>query len=265
MISLILRKFRSYKALAKSLGPLRAIVYVVQRYRMNRVTDKRPFKLYSRNAQYPLFCRANTSDLNVFDQIFQAREYRCLDDALDQTSAGLIVDCGANVGYATAYFLSRFPKATAVAIEPDEGNISIIKKNVSQFHNRCQIIRAGVWSHETGLVFNEVPFRDGREWALRVREARADETPLMRAVDINSILKASGFDRIFLLKVDIEGAESVVFGPESSSWIKKVDNIVIELHGDDCKKVFMSAIAAENFAISECDELTVCLRSRQPK
>ena len=53
-----------------------------------------------------VYCRAHTSDLGVFRQIFIDREYRCLDDVQEPR---LIVDCGANVGYASAYFLARHP------------------------------------------------------------------------------------------------------------------------------------------------------------
>ena len=79
----------------------------------------KPYLLRSRYAEFPLKCRPKTTDIRVFRQIYVSREYRCLDEVRD---AGLIIDCGANVGYSSAYFLTRFPKSYLIAIEPDPGN-----------------------------------------------------------------------------------------------------------------------------------------------
>ena len=38
-----------------------------------------------------------------------------------------ILDCGANVGYTSAYLLTRFPTAFLIAIEPDPGNAEILR------------------------------------------------------------------------------------------------------------------------------------------
>jgi FkbM family methyltransferase len=45
---------------------------------------------------YPLWCRPGSSDASAFYQIFILRDYTWLDDVLDP---GLVIDCGANVGY----------------------------------------------------------------------------------------------------------------------------------------------------------------------
>jgi hypothetical protein len=83
---------------------------------------------------------------------------------------------------------------------------------------------------------------------------------LVDAIDIDTLLHNSGFDRISILKVDIEGAEVEVFSKDCQKWIDKVDSIVIELHDDECRRVFHEAVAGANFEISEFDELTVCRR-----
>jgi hypothetical protein len=111
-----------------------------------------------------------------------------------------------------------------------------------------------------GLVLSEVPFGDGREWARTVRETRNGEKPTMTATDIGTLLEDSGYERISILKIDIEGAESVVFSSNYESWIEKVDNLVIELHGDECRSIFRKAILNADFNLSQCDELTVCKR-----
>jgi hypothetical protein len=70
----------------------------------------------------------------------------------------------------------------------------------------------------------------------------------------------AGYERVSLLKVDIEGGERELFSTDVEQWIGKIDNIVIELHGKQAEEVFFEAIASENFSVSTCDELTVCKR-----
>ena len=83
----------------------------------------------------------------------------------------------------------------------------------------------------------------------------------MMARDIGSLLSGSSFERISILKVDIEGSEAVVFGSNYEGWLPKVDNLVIELHGEKCAQIFQKTIAAENFELSQCGELVLCKRN----
>lgn len=243
---------------ALSLGTLPYIVYVLQGIRKKYIKLQRPFALLSKDARFPLKCRPNTSDINVFDQIFVGREYRCLDTVAD---ASLIIDCGANVGYSSAYFLSRFKNAYVIAIEPDPQNFAILRENLRPYGNRSEAICSAVWSHPASLALSEESFGDGREWSRTVRVAREGERPMMTAIDIGTLLSQSGHERISILKIDIEGAESVVFASNFDSWIGRVDNLVIELHSDECRAIFMKAIEGEGFLLSQSDELTVCRRS----
>ena len=49
----------------------------------------------------------------------------------------------------------------------------------------------------------------------------------MNAIDIGSILKQAGKDRIFILNIDIKGSEAALFSDNYQSWIDKVDHGVI--------------------------------------
>jgi FkbM family methyltransferase len=202
-----------------------------------------------------VFCRAHTSDLGVFRQIFIDREYRCLDDVREP---GLIIDCGANVGYASAYFLARYPQARLIAVEPDAGNFAVLRSNLAAYSNRTTLIQSGVWSSETGLVMSDDRFADGREWSYTVRPNKPGEAPTMHAVDIGGLLNRSGFDRISILKIDIEGSEREVFRHNYQGWIGKVDRLVIELHGADCEAALSEALESCAVEVSRCEELTVC-------
>jgi FkbM family methyltransferase len=194
--------------------------------------------------------------------VFVYREYSCVDDLSD---VDLVVDCGANVGFASAYFLNRFPRCSVVAVEPEPSNFKLLEANLAPYGGRVRAINSGVWSHTVGLKISEARYRDGREWATQLRESRPDEIPDMQAVDIGSLLKQSRKERISLLKIDIEGAEAKVFSSNYEVWLPYVDNLVIELHDDafhgKASETFFKAIATTNFKVSRSGELTVCKSS----
>ncbi|MGJ4892996.1 FkbM family methyltransferase [Bradyrhizobium sp. HKCCYLRH3099] len=111
-----------------------------------------------------------------------------------------------------------------------------------------------------GVAFEGSSMRRGSEWARRI--ARSEQSESVEVVTLLEILGHSGHDRISLLKVDIEGSEIELFGSGSEDWIDRVDNLVIELHGDVAKDVFYSAIEGRGYFITHCDELTVCRSPR---
>jgi FkbM family methyltransferase len=250
-------KYAFVRELVASLGPRASLHYAWQGARRRSRHLRSPYTLRSKHSRFALWCRANSSDLSVFGQIFIQREYRCLDAV---PSAGLIIDCGANTGYSAAYFLTRFSSARVIAIEPDPENYAMLCRNLASYGARATCIRAGVWSHSTTLALDEAQAGIGREWARTVRPARAGEKDSIKAVDVGSLLQESGAERISILKVDIEGSEREVFARNTAEWLPRVDHIVVELHGDDCARVFDAAIRDLPFVRSTCDELTVCQR-----
>jgi FkbM family methyltransferase len=224
---------------------------LLSRWRSNR----NAVKLTSRYLAHPVLARSGTSDLLVFDQVLVEREYRCLDEL---SLRGLIIDCGANVGYSSAYFLSVFPEAVVVAVEPDPSNFSMLTTNLAPYRGRCTAIQGAVWPDEEALRLNPQSLDAGYEWGRSVEKADA-AGELVKAVTIPQLIAASSHDRVSLLKIDIEGAEYELFERGVSDWIGQVDNIVIELHGTNCAESFFRGIGGE-FEVSKCDELTVCFR-----
>jgi len=248
--------FNQLRGLVPILGLRGATEYVVQN-KIN-VHGSAVFQLHPSTVQYPLRVRRGASDLRVFRQIFIKHEYSCIDDL---KQVGLVIDCGANVGYSAAYFLNRFPTCEVIAIEPDSENFAMLEANVASYGKRARLIRAGVWSHEADLVMSEVGYRDGREWARQVRPCHPGEKPDFEGLDIASILASSGHERISLLKMDVEGAEAIIFA-DCGAWLDKVDNIVIELHDDStfgkASQTFLGVIDGRGFKTSRNGELTVC-------
>lgn len=255
----IIQKIRSrltiYRELIHSLGFLGWLRLKVHRVRLRHAKPGAELRISTSLALHPLIVRAGTSDDDVYGQIFLQREYRCLDHVAE---AGLIIDCGANVGYSSAYLMSRFPNARVVAIEPEPENFRILTENLAPYGERCTVINGGVWSSSVGLVLSDQELGDRQEWAVTVRPANRYEEPSVVAVDIGAVLAGvPEFDRISILKIDIEGSESEVFSKNTEPWIDKFDHLVIEIHGESCREVVMAATEQLACDISKCEELTV--------
>jgi FkbM family methyltransferase len=252
-------RWKSYRSLVSDLGLVPGLKYLIQQ-RLDHGSHPVVWT-HPRQLIHPIGVRHGTSDLSVFRQVFVKNEYGCLDDLPD---VGLVLDCGANVGYSAAYFLSRFPTCKVVAVEPDPGNFAALTRNLAPYGDRVTSIQAGVWSHTTGLVLAAETFRDGGEWARQVRPCKPGEAADFRGVDVGTLLADSGYDRISLLKMDIEGAEAVAFSENWQPWLGRVDAIAIELHDDSsfgpATDVFHRAIAGQGFDVTHCGERTVCRR-----
>jgi FkbM family methyltransferase len=208
--------------------------------------------------------RYSTSDLAVFRQIFVQQEYAWAHELSGPAAGGLIIDCGANVGYTTVYLLRLFAGVRVVAIEPDASNFDMLELNLRRWQGRARAIKAGVWSRRTRLVCGNFGEIELQHWGRQVRECDADTPDSIAAVTIGGVLAESGYERISLLKVDIEGAEVVVFGDGSEEWLGRTDAIGIELHDKTpfgpATDVFHEAIRSENFSLKSSGELTIAIR-----
>src|SRR5262249_26076768 len=121
-----------------------------------------------RQALYVLTVRlGGSSDMSVAGQIFGKEEYECLKDL---RNVSIIIDLGANVGYSSAYLLSCFPGSRVLAVEPDESNFEVCKKNLSPYGDRAILLHGAAWSYCTDLALARGTFHDGREWASQVQE-----------------------------------------------------------------------------------------------
>jgi FkbM family methyltransferase len=252
-----MQKLKDYGTAASELGPAALGTFLWQRL-LSRITGRRePFLLSMSGTDHRLAWRPGTSDDLVFNQIFIHRAYECVTQV---HNPGLIVDCGANVGYSAVYFLNKFPDCQVLALEPDAGNFEMLQLNTAPYGPRCRALQAAVWSEPTRLVLSDAPFGDGREWARSVRRTRPGENASIPAIDIGSILKESGFERIAILKVDIEGSEAAVFGAGTEAWLPCVDVLVVEEHGERCAAIVNRAAQAHGFRRTRHGELSLYSR-----
>jgi len=220
----------------------------------------RPFgktlHLRLRHSEIKLYLRTEASDYSVFRQIFIENEYAPLDDL---TSVATIVDCGANVGYSSLYFLNRFPQAHLIAIEPDPGNALLCEQNLRPYGNRATVIKGAIWPQKARLAIVRGEYRDGGEWATQVQPlvTPSGSTMVVEGFDMPDILEMLKGPAIDILKIDIERSEIALFGSDTKAWLSRVRNIAIELHDDECRRVFQEALSSYNFGVQHSGELTI--------
>jgi FkbM family methyltransferase len=160
---------------------------------------------------HPLYFRPHTSDVQVIRQVFVQREYAAVEKLTD---VRLIIDGGANIGCTSFFLLHAYPDARLIAVEPDAGNMAVCKKNLARFRSRVTFVQAGIWENDAPLKVVRGEYRDGQAWSFQVRPCESYDRYDFRGVTIGELLRTSGCDRIDLLKMDIEGAEEVVFAAD---------------------------------------------------
>jgi FkbM family methyltransferase len=198
-----------------------------------------------------------SSDDFVFDQLFVDHEYAPVYSRLKE--AKFILDLGANVGYASAIFASRYPSARILAVEPDPGNYRLCVQNLEPYGHRVQTLLGAVWANRSKLALARGTFCDGREWATQVVKAREDMDANVEAWDMTSLLDLAQQQVADLVKIDIEGSEAEVFAANTAQWLPRVRNICVELHDARCREIFFSALRGFDYELAEYREFTLCL------
>jgi FkbM family methyltransferase len=205
---------------------------------------------YGLDVQY----RENTSDVAVIKDVFARRPYECVANEKD---VSLVIDCGANIGCASLYFLHRYPNAHVIAVEPDSGNFAVCVRNLAPYADRVTLVNAGVWSFASPMVIQR-GYRDGGAWAFQVRPTGGDETPDFTATTIDHLLAASNRPTIDVLKIDVERAEVELFRENYRPWLDRTRTLAIELHDTECEEVFFRALADYRYQRGQYGELTIC-------
>lgn len=145
---------------------------------------------------------------------------RVYDRLSSEERVPLIVDLGANIGLASAYFSTMWPAAKLVSVEPNAGNCAIARDNLPA---QARLVEAAVASHtgSVGLIDT------GRNCGFQVDpNASGGSIPL---VTVNDLLADAGDATPFIIKIDIEGFEEDLFSGQLE-WIDRFPVLFIELH-----------------------------------
>ena len=199
-------------------GPLAGSVIAVR-----SMLDSYSAQLRLPGLRAPVFVRGDGSDWTTFAKIFLEQEYR-FDYPGFQPK--VIIDAGANVGFASLFFVQQYPLAKIISIEPELANYEMLVKNTRSYP-QITPLHAALWNKPVMLAISNP---DADAWEFRVEAVASSDVPILRAVTIPELLNLAQSDHIDVLKIDIEGAEKDLFESGYETWLDKVSLLVIELH-----------------------------------
>lgn len=167
----------------------------------------------------------------LFGEIFVRGEYHFVADRPDP----VVLDIGANVGFATLYVKLLYPGAVVHAFEPDPAAVAMLRRNVARNGLRDVHVHAAAVSDAAGTAEFYVDSRPGEltmgllPQRLAGRESVVRRVPTVALADVLAGLAAGA--RIGLLKMDIEGYEAEVLASlDGTGALDRVDALAIEYH-----------------------------------
>lgn len=166
------------------------------------------------------------SDAFIFSEAFTHRYY----DFDLPSEPKTILDLGANIGFTMLFFARKYPLAHLAAVEPIPANIELLRQNLQSNGVEAEIFAKAV-AVKDGVITMRMSEHDYGHKVADISFGRAVdgnecEVP---AVTIPSLLTQLGWDRVGLLKIDIEGYEGILL-QHDADWLRRVDALCIEIH-----------------------------------
>ena len=221
----ILRRFRKLYSFPKTdrraLASFYARLYATEIRRRLSLRDGVCFstRLYERTvATYYL-----DSLQFLVDEIFLTGTY----DVGELPPRPVIVDCGANIGIASLYFVHRYPDCRIIAFEPDPAAYRLLDRNLQHYPN-VQLFDVALGNRNSTLEF----FEDSINKASLCASAFQDRPPNSRAITVNCVRLSDLLpSHVDLLKIDVEGMEwEILDDLESTGLLQNIERLAIEYH-----------------------------------
>lgn len=221
--------------------------------------------------------RWSASDREAVDQCFTEAQYdmpcgahgvhveRVYRAIVDSGKRPLIVDCGANIGASVLWFSARYPEAHIVAVEPAPENFALLARN-------CRGLDVDLRQAGIGPADGSAWLSDPGGAGMDCRTNAQGEGIAIEVVSLATLLAAKPPTRYspFLLKIDIEGAESSLFSGDTAS-IDLFPLIVLEPHdwmlpGQGSSVAFFRfhAAAGREFAMKHENVASIAYRPEPP-
>ena len=218
-------------------------------------------KVHPAGVKFPIYMRRGTSDIHNYAQIFGRKEYGFL-----PINPLTILDLGGYIGLASIWLANQYPDSKIVLVEPDPDNYAIALLNCRGYAN-IKCLNYGVWSKSCKIA---LAAQVGGDWGNMFAEVSLDndsqELCGIEAKSVMDLLPLNGFDRIDFLKIDIEGAEKILFdSSDAIDWIQKCEVISCELHDrmlPGCSGSVYKAVSRAGFSSGKHGEFDYFIRER---
>jgi FkbM family methyltransferase len=206
-----------------------------------------PQSLQLRNLVHPILVRPGTPDVStVVDNIIR-EEHGHYPPKREPTS---MIDAGAYIGDTGAYFMSKYPSLKLVALEPDPDNYEMASKNLAPYGDRAVLLNKAL-SSSPGVVHISGAY---------VATAVTNAGRAIEATTVTDLMALMGWQRLSILKLDIEGAEAEVLGQSAHAWLDRIDKLIVEAHGPTIEAHVKKTLRQSGFAVKRYRSLLHCSR-----
>jgi FkbM family methyltransferase len=154
----------------------------------------------------------------IYNEIFNTEIYKfnC------QCHNPYIIDAGANIGLSVVYFKKLFPESEIVAFEPDPAVFDVLASNIRSFGFKdVTIIRKALWKTESEIDF----YSEGADAGRLIEFSDFVQKTPVKTEQLRTYLSK----KVDFLKIDIEGAETVVLN-NCADLLHHVERIFVEYH-----------------------------------
>jgi FkbM family methyltransferase len=207
---------------ATSVSRLAALRYLL--YRRARRLSGRPFAF--RWQGHPFTARP--ADDTAIREVLLAGEYADVIRLLAEAPAGpVVIDGGANIGLFSLAVLAARPDAVVHSLEPAAGTFGVLERNARAnpgFDWRPH--RLALWRAPGAVAFGTT----AASTASRIHELMPGGTvETVPAAGLADFAARHAPGPVFLLKLDIEGAEEAVLAA-GEAVLPRVRHLVVEIH-----------------------------------
>jgi FkbM family methyltransferase len=179
-------------------------------------------------------------DFPMFDEVFFYQNYQVPQNWFSENA--VFIDLGAHIGLVSTYFFAKYSQITQFCIvEPSPKNIVVLEKNLFNITKAKTFIPKAIANdYSKFVIFNQSDISYNHK-------ITHEEGEKIAATSVNEIFKTLGIKHCDVLKMDIEGAEKMVFEDNDLDWLRKTAKVLIELHDDFNLERLNEIVKKENF------------------
>jgi len=157
-----------------------------------------------------------------------------------------VVDIGANVGLASAYFSLVYSPTRIIAVEPTPASFALLAENAKHWP-MIEPHRVGLFdSTRSAPMF--VSAKDSLISSIYRWHESADETVTIELEDAETFLRRIGITRIDILKIDTEGCERPILA-SIKTRLPTIQVIYIEYHSNE-DRIWIDALLSPTHILS---------------
>lgn len=189
-----------------------------------------------------MFLSARRTDLGAVSEIAIENEYGFVKQMSFPKSGALILDIGANIGCFSALVFSACSDAEVHAVEPSPDTFAVLSENRARYSQLCwHTYQTAVSAKSETLLFHN----DGASGSRKLSPLAKGGVSVEAEAFDSFVTRVTNGRRVFLCKMDIEGAEVPIFSGAMNTlaWI---DHFIVEVHGPPAN----AALVAERLSMA---------------